>query len=156
MRAKGADDCNPHAGYFTMTVADRSILTIKFRIDAPGRGGLFLQALRGFAKLSCLFVPNVGLHFDLLHNVLEASPFFWNHRYKLKAELLPSAPTNNRLLNPNWGFVLYRQNANIQRGSRLNVGGTPGAHFFPGQSLVSRSGAARFPDTWSRMPTPLV
>jgi hypothetical protein len=107
-----------------MTVADRSILAINFSIYAPVRGGLFLQALRSFAKLSCLFIPNVGLHFDLLHNVLEASPFFWNHRYKLKAELPPSAPPNDRLLNPNWGFVLHRQDADIQRGSRLNVGGT--------------------------------
>jgi hypothetical protein len=120
----GADDCNPHTGHVTMTVADRSILAINFRIYAPEREELFLQALRSFAKLSCLFVPNVGLHFDLLHNVLEASPFFWNHRYKLKAKLPPSAPPNDRLLNPNWGFVLYRQDANIQRGSRLNVGGT--------------------------------
>ena len=83
-----------------------------------------MQALRSFAKLSSLFVSKVGLHFDLLHNVLEASPFSWNHRYKLKAELPASAPPNDRLLNPNCWFVLYRQDANIQRGSRLNVGGT--------------------------------
>jgi hypothetical protein len=86
--------------------------------------GIFLQDLRGFAKLSCLFIPNVGLHFDLLHNVLEASPFFRNHRYKLKAELPPSAPPNDCLLNPNGWFVLHRQDADIQRGSRLNGGGT--------------------------------
>jgi len=36
----------------------------------------------------------VGLHFDLLHGVLEASPFFRSHRHKLKAELPPSAPPN--------------------------------------------------------------
>ena len=36
----------------------------------------------------------VGLHFDLLHGVLEAGPFFRSHRLKLKAELPPSAPPN--------------------------------------------------------------
>ncbi len=36
----------------------------------------------------------VGLHFYLLHGVLEAGPFFRNHRLKLKAELPPSAPPN--------------------------------------------------------------
>ena len=36
----------------------------------------------------------VGLQFDLLHGVLEASPFFRSHRLKLKAELPPSAPPN--------------------------------------------------------------
>ena len=36
----------------------------------------------------------VGFHFDLLHGVLEASPFFRSHRLKLKAELPPSAPPN--------------------------------------------------------------
>jgi hypothetical protein len=107
-----------------MTVADRSILAMNFRIYAQVRGGLFFQALRSFAKFSSLFIPNVGFHFDLLHNVLEASPFFWNHRYKLKAELPPSAPPNDCLLNPNGRFVLHRQDADIQRGSRLNVGGT--------------------------------
>jgi hypothetical protein len=107
-----------------MTVADRSILAINIRIYAPVRGGLLLQDLRSFVKLSCLFIPKVGFHFDLLHNVLEASPFFWNHRDKLKAELPPSAPPNDCLLNPNGGFVLHRQDADIQRGSRLNGGGT--------------------------------
>lgn len=36
----------------------------------------------------------VGLHLYLLHRVLEAGPFFRNHRLKLKAELPPSAPPN--------------------------------------------------------------
>jgi hypothetical protein len=92
MRTKGADDYNLHTGHVTMTVADRSILAINFRIYAPEREELFLPALRGFAKLSCLFVPNVGLHFDLLHNVLEAGPFFRSDCHKLKAKLPPSAP----------------------------------------------------------------
>ena len=85
---------------------------------------VFSILLRNITKLSDLFVPNVGLHFDLLHNALEASPFFRNHRDKLKAELPPSAPPNDRLLNPNRGSVSRCQDADIQRGSRLNVGGT--------------------------------
>ena len=44
--------------------------------------------------LGGLFVLFIGLHFYLLHSVLEASPFFRNHRLKLKAELPPSAPPN--------------------------------------------------------------
>jgi hypothetical protein len=36
----------------------------------------------------------VGLHFDLLHCVLEGGPFFRSHRHKLKAELPPPAPPN--------------------------------------------------------------
>ena len=80
--------------------------------------------LRRFAKFSRLFVPFVGLPFDLLHAVLEAGPFFRSHRHKFNAELPHSVPANYSVLNLNWGFVLNRRNPDPQRGSWLNVGGT--------------------------------
>jgi len=66
----------------------------------------------------------VGLHFDLLHDVLEAGPFCRINHLKLKAELPPSAPPDNRCLNLNWGFVLYHHDPDLQSGSWLNVGET--------------------------------
>src|SRR4029077_5816841 len=63
---------------------------IRYRSGPPAspprrlRGWSFTGSRR-FAKLSSLFVPFVGLHFDLLHGVLEAGPFFRSHRHKLKA-----------------------------------------------------------------------
>ena len=61
-------------------------------LPPSGIAGWSFTASRRFVKLGRLFVPFVGLHFDLLHGVLEASPLVRIHRYKLKAELPPSAP----------------------------------------------------------------
>ena len=69
---------------------------------------MFYQDSGRFATFSILFVPFIGLHFDLRHDVLEADPFFRSHCLKLKAELPHSAPPNYRVLNLNWGFVLDR------------------------------------------------
>ena len=69
---------------------------------------------RRFVKLSRLFVSFVGLHFDLLDDVLKAGPFFWNHCHKLQAELPSSAPPDKRLLNLNGRFVLSCHDPNLQ------------------------------------------
>ena len=66
----------------------------------------------------------VGLHLDLLHGVLEAGPFCRSYHLKLKAELPPSAPPDNRCLNLNWGYVFYHRDPDLQSCSWLNVGVT--------------------------------
>ena len=59
-----------------------------------GRGGTVEERNELDAASFLLLRLLVGLHFYLLHGVLEAGPFFRSHRHKLKAELPPSAPPN--------------------------------------------------------------
>ena len=70
-----------------------------------------------------LLISLVGLHFKLLHDVLKVHPFCRSNHLKLKAELPPSAPPDNRCLNFYWRLALYRRDLELQRGSWLNIGG---------------------------------
>src|SRR5215510_9098878 len=76
-------------------------------------------------RVGALFqlISLVGLQFKLLHDVLKVDPFCRSNHLKLKAELLPSAPPDNRRLNLNWGLILYRRDPQFQRSSWLNVCG---------------------------------
>ncbi len=63
----------------------------------------------------------IGLQFELLHEFLKVGPFCRSNHLKLKAKFPTSAPPDNRCLNVNWGFALYRLDPNIQGGSWLNI-----------------------------------
>jgi hypothetical protein len=66
-------------------------------------------------------VPFIGLHFDLLHGLLETDPLFRRHRHKFDAELPLSAPPNYSVLNLNRRAMLDRRNPDSQRSAWLNV-----------------------------------
>ena len=65
----------------------------------------------------------IGLPFELLHEFFKVNPFCRNNHLKLKAEFLPSLPSNNRGLNMNWMIIPCQHDPNIQRGSWLNIDG---------------------------------
>ena len=71
-----------------------------------------------------LWILRVRFQIELLHDILKVYPFCRSNHFKLKAELSPSAPPDNRRLNLNWRLELYRCNPEFQRDSWLNVGGT--------------------------------
>lgn len=68
------------------------------------RGDSFYSDSRRFAKFGSLPVPFIGLQFDLLYCVLKVGPFRRSNHLELKAELLLSAPPDNRSLNLNRGL----------------------------------------------------
>lgn len=65
----------------------------------------------------------IGLQFELLHEFFKVNPFCRNNHLKLKAKFPPLVPPDNRCLDVNWGFALYRLDPDIQRGSWLNING---------------------------------